>query len=306
MPDDVFPVINKIDDGSISNVDVNTPTVLRNINYTAQVTGKETEANRMAKEHKPDGTEEKKHLHLKDQLTLAYIRRIKKWMFCPACLQGKMTINKASTTWTCEECGYKLSADEFEDDYVFWFCDECNTYLNKQEGFDRQMPIHICQNCGYKNDITSNNIKGICSDCGKIIPDSDTTLCADCKQIRRQKAKDWLITAGKVVGFVAAAAGVVYLASKSSDDDVNSDNIPLPDDKNNDEGASPMSKYKVIFNEEEQDEVFDTEEEAEEYASYLCSCARTGAETLNLSNPGDYDYDEDSYEDPEYEIVEVE
>ena len=49
---------------------------------------------------------------------------------------------------------------------------------------------------------------------------------------------------------------------------------------------------------------FATEEEAEEYALYLCSCARTGAETLHWSNPGDYEYDENEFEDPEYEIVE--
>ena len=64
-----------------------------------------------------------------------------------------------------------------------------------------------------------------------------------------------------------------------------------------------MSKYKVIFNDEEMDAVFDTEEEAEEYALYLSSCAREGAEILHMSNPGDYD--EDDY-DAEYEIVEEE
>ncbi len=66
-----------------------------------------------------------------------------------------------------------------------------------------------------------------------------------------------------------------------------------------------MAKYKTIIEDEEQNEVFDTEEEAEEYALYLCSCAREGAEILHMSNPGDYDYDEDSFEDPEYEIVEI-
>lgn len=66
-----------------------------------------------------------------------------------------------------------------------------------------------------------------------------------------------------------------------------------------------MSKYKVIFDGEEQDEIFDFREDAEEFALYLCSCAEEGAEILNMSNPGDYDYDEDSYEDPDYEIVEV-
>jgi len=66
-----------------------------------------------------------------------------------------------------------------------------------------------------------------------------------------------------------------------------------------------MTKYKVVFNDEEQDEVFNTEEEAEEYALYLCSCTRQGAEILHRSNPGDYDYDEDDYEDPDYEIIEI-
>lgn len=65
-----------------------------------------------------------------------------------------------------------------------------------------------------------------------------------------------------------------------------------------------MARYKIIFNGEEQDEVFDTEEDAEEYALYLCSCARTGVEILHWSNPGDYDYDEEKYKDPEYEIFE--
>lgn len=67
-----------------------------------------------------------------------------------------------------------------------------------------------------------------------------------------------------------------------------------------------MPKFKIIFEDEEQDEVFDTEEEAEDFANYLCSCSREGAEILHMSNPGDYDYDEDDFESPEYEIVETE
>lgn len=67
-----------------------------------------------------------------------------------------------------------------------------------------------------------------------------------------------------------------------------------------------MAKYKIILEGDEQDEVFSTEESAEEYALYLCSCAREGAEILHMSNPGDYDYDEDSFEDLEYEIIEIE
>ena len=66
-----------------------------------------------------------------------------------------------------------------------------------------------------------------------------------------------------------------------------------------------MTKYKIVIHDEEQDEVFDTETEAEEHALYLCSCSQLGAEILHMSNPGDYDYDEETYENPEYEIIEV-
>ena len=64
-----------------------------------------------------------------------------------------------------------------------------------------------------------------------------------------------------------------------------------------------MPKYKVLFNDELDDEIFDTEEDAEEHAMYLSSCTAYGAELLHMSNPGDYD--EDDY-DVDYEIVEVE
>lgn len=63
-----------------------------------------------------------------------------------------------------------------------------------------------------------------------------------------------------------------------------------------------MAKYKVLFNDELEDEVFDTEEEAEEHALYLVSCTKLGAEILHMSNPGDYD--EDDYE-VNYEIIEI-
>ena len=41
-----------------------------------------------------------------------------------------------------------------------------------------------------------------------------------------------------------------------------------------------MAKYKVLFNDELEDEVFDTEEEAEEHALYLVSCTKLGAEII--------------------------
>ena len=64
-----------------------------------------------------------------------------------------------------------------------------------------------------------------------------------------------------------------------------------------------MTKYKIIFEDDEQDEVFDTYEEANDYALYLVSCSHLGGEIMEMSNPGDYPYDPD-YE-PEYEIIEI-
>ena len=65
-----------------------------------------------------------------------------------------------------------------------------------------------------------------------------------------------------------------------------------------------MSKWKLIMLGEEY--FFDTEEEAEDHALYLKGCARQGAETLHWSNPGDWDYNEDTFEEPDYEIIEIE
>ena len=66
-----------------------------------------------------------------------------------------------------------------------------------------------------------------------------------------------------------------------------------------------MSKYKVIIDGEEQDEIFCTEADAEEHALYLCSCSQLGAEILHMSNPGDYDYDEDDFDASDYEVIEI-
>ena len=44
---------------------------------------------------------EKKHKSFGDAVTYAYLRKVKKWMFCPACQTAKMTIDKKSEMWTC-------------------------------------------------------------------------------------------------------------------------------------------------------------------------------------------------------------
>ncbi|MCC8097574.1 MAG: hypothetical protein LIO44_03255 [Eubacterium sp.] len=159
---------------------------------------------------------EKKYKKIGTRLIYAYLRRVKKWMLCPCCQNGIMRINKASTVWTCENCNYELSVDEFEDDYVFWFCDECGAYLNNQDGFDRSASKHICRNCGYENDTTFDNIKGICADCRKVIEDPEATLCEGCRQIRKNKAKKRFENAGKAVVAAAIAVSVMILFGKKS------------------------------------------------------------------------------------------
>ena len=67
-----------------------------------------------------------------------------------------------------------------------------------------------------------------------------------------------------------------------------------------------MTRYKVMMlysdgSREEDDEIFETKSEAYEYGVYLCGCCSTGAETLNMSNPGDYPIDED--DDVGFEII---
>ena len=65
-----------------------------------------------------------------------------------------------------------------------------------------------------------------------------------------------------------------------------------------------MYKINLIIDGEndEQDEIFETEEAAEEYALYLCGCTSEGAEIMNLSNPGDHS---DIPPETDYEIIEV-
>ncbi len=76
-----------------------------------------------------------------------------------------------------------------------------------------------------------------------------------------------------------------------------------------------MAKFKVLIKfsdgevidsyEEDGDEgIFDTEEDAEQYYLDTMSNYSAGGEILNLSNPGDYPLEEVE-EEPDYEIVEI-
>ena len=160
--------------------------------------------------------EGKKVVNIGDRVTYFYIKNIKKWMFCPACKNGKMSFNKKNSHWVCEDCGYSFSEKYFLDDCVFWFCDECEAYLNNQEGFDKNAEKHICRKCGYENDTTFDNIKGICSDCGKSLPNPDATLCVECRIARREKRKERL---GVVAAGAAVVAGTIVISAIGGDGD---------------------------------------------------------------------------------------
>lgn len=72
-----------------------------------------------------------------------------------------------------------------------------------------------------------------------------------------------------------------------------------------------MTKYRATVTypggeEEILEDLFDTRKAAEEAALYAISCWDTGAETLNMSNPGDYPYDPDDVNDAYFDIEEVE
>jgi len=68
-----------------------------------------------------------------------------------------------------------------------------------------------------------------------------------------------------------------------------------------------MTKYKVLMyypdgTSQEDDEVFDTEAEAEDYGCYLCSCFRDGSETLHMSNPWENPMPDG---EADFEIIEI-
>jgi len=41
---------------------------------------------------------------------------------------------------------------------VRWFCDECDAFLNRQQGFDDHLNSWICKKCGYENIIAPDNV----------------------------------------------------------------------------------------------------------------------------------------------------
>lgn len=77
---------------------------------------------------------------------------------CPFCMvDGSFVLNRNFTAWKCMNCGAKLTHDEFYRE-VLWYCDSCDTFMNKQPGFNPNGKTHKCIQCGFINDITEENV----------------------------------------------------------------------------------------------------------------------------------------------------
>lgn len=76
---------------------------------------------------------------------------------CPACRGKNMMLGSERKLWLCADCGYKIS-DRVMQDEVFWFCDECDAFLNIQAGFTDKNNEWMCTDCGHKNSMTENDI----------------------------------------------------------------------------------------------------------------------------------------------------
>ena len=148
---------------------------------------------------------------MNDKITYFYTKHIKRWMFCPSCEDGKMKFDKETGCWVCPDCGYHFSESYFSDNCIFWFCDQCDAYLNEQEGFDEENVTHVCTECGFENQLTVDNVNGVCSECGVILPDADDTLCEECREVKKEETREKLLLVGKISAGIVAVAGVVML-----------------------------------------------------------------------------------------------
>lgn len=133
-------------------------------------------------------------------------------------------------------------------------------------------------------------------------------ICRPKKEDSHDKCKaKWIErikTGAKIVGIIGVAVGATYLAKKEINDTDETTDIFKPEL----DGDDSCHKFKLLMKypdgtEEEEDELFNSEEEAQAYGDYMIACSQDGSETLYMSNLGDYPLDD--YEDPEYEIIEI-
>lgn len=69
-----------------------------------------------------------------------------------------MYLGPEHKTWRCPDCGYTISNRDKRTG-VFWFCDECEAYMNVQPGFTTKNKEWKCTACGHINGTTQNDIE---------------------------------------------------------------------------------------------------------------------------------------------------
>lgn len=187
-------------------------------------------------------------MSISDKVTYFYIKNIKRWMECPVC-HHKLFFKKEKAAWCCDKCEYELLEKEFLDDSVFWFCDGCGTYLNVQDGFDRKGVTWVCTKCGFDNDITFNNIKGECKDCGTLLDNPNATICDECKTERMRKAQ---IILQATADFCQSTAAALKSNTSTTDESISShwDNTDIiyeieSDDDIESERTETMTIYRT-------------------------------------------------------------
>lgn len=77
-------------------------------------------------------------------------------MDCPNCGSRHMILGPEGNLWCCHDCNYHLK-ESTRQNITFWFCDNCDTYLNVQSGFTEVTGHWKCQLCGFDNDVSDDN-----------------------------------------------------------------------------------------------------------------------------------------------------
>ncbi len=81
--------------------------------------------------------------------------KVKYEMDCPNCRGKHMFLGTYRRK--CFDCGYSISI--FHKIFgVFWFCDNCETFMNVQKGFTVKKGTWTCTECGFNNSVKRKDI----------------------------------------------------------------------------------------------------------------------------------------------------
>ena len=100
-----------------------------------------------------------------------------------------------------DKLNYLFHPEDYEDVYygddldkrfpgIEWYCDECDAYLNEQEGFVDYLPYWECRECGYFNRLEIDEIYEYSGDFDKGRRLIDPVKFADALERRRQELEE--------------------------------------------------------------------------------------------------------------------